>query len=132
MVLERPEPRQAMPILHIHGTLDKLVPFEGNKKGSALPFLPVEESLEPWLRVNCCCSAPAVTTVPTTMDKLNVVRKEWSGCPGSAPVVLYVVEGGGHTWPGMSLHAQFLGATTYNISANDVMWQFFQQHARAE
>jgi polyhydroxybutyrate depolymerase len=44
-------------------------------------------------------------------------------------VVLYVVENGGHTWPGMTLSPPFLGLSTNNISANEIMWEFFQKHS---
>jgi polyhydroxybutyrate depolymerase len=43
-------------------------------------------------------------------------------------VVLYVIENGGHTWPGMDKGPPFLGASTMNINANEVMWEFFQKH----
>jgi polyhydroxybutyrate depolymerase len=50
-----------------------------------------------------------------------------SGCDG-AEVVLVVIEGGGHTWPGREPRLRALGASTQDISANDMMWEFFQQH----
>jgi polyhydroxybutyrate depolymerase len=43
-------------------------------------------------------------------------------------VVLIVIEGGGHTWPGREAQARVLGKSTKNISANDVMWEFFLKH----
>jgi polyhydroxybutyrate depolymerase len=45
-------------------------------------------------------------------------------------VEIYTIEGMGHTWPGRENRLRCLGATTKNISANDAMWEFFQQHAR--
>jgi polyhydroxybutyrate depolymerase len=44
---------------------------------------------------------------------------------------LYVVEGGGHSWPGSSFDAgipDYVGATTMSISATDLIWGFFRQH----
>jgi polyhydroxybutyrate depolymerase len=132
MVLEKPMPKEPMPIIHFHGTLDSLVPFETGKKTNStmFRFLGVEESLQPWIKGNGCAAKPAVAEVAGDKDKLKIVRKEWTGCQPRGEIVLYVVEGGGHTWPGMSFHAKFLGATTFNISANDLMWEFFQKHAR--
>jgi hypothetical protein len=37
------------------------------------------------------------------------------------------VEGGGHTWPG-GTPVGFLGKTTKDLSATDMMWSFFQKH----
>ena len=46
----------------------------------------------------------------------------WNGCV--APVVLYRVEGGGHTWPG-AVGVPRLGYTTHQLSASAEMWKFF-------
>ena len=43
-----------------------------------------------------------------------------------AEVVLIVVEGGGHTWPGRK--PRFRGKSALNISANDLIWEFFEKH----
>jgi polyhydroxybutyrate depolymerase len=43
-------------------------------------------------------------------------------------VVLIVIQGGGHTWPGQQPPVGFIGKSARNISANDLMWEFFQQH----
>lgn len=131
LAFEQP-PKRPIPILHFHGTEDKLVPFLGTKKDEAafVRFPGAEASLKPWLKANGCTGEPTVTKLPTPKDKYQVVRKAWTNCQGDAEVVLYVIEGGGHTWPGMKMHAAFLGATTYNISANDIIWEFFQRHRR--
>jgi polyhydroxybutyrate depolymerase len=43
-------------------------------------------------------------------------------------VVRVVIEGGGHTWPGKKPTAAVLGRSTLSVSANDLMWAFFQKH----
>ena len=52
----------------------------------------------------------------------EVTRLAWNGCV--APVVLYRIEGGGHTWPG-AIDVPRLGKTTKQISATAEMWKFF-------
>ena len=42
-------------------------------------------------------------------------------CDEDATLELYVVEGGGHVWPGAP-------GATQEISATDLMWDFFQAH----
>lgn len=128
LALEDAEPKTPMPILHMHGTKDGLVPFDGTMKGGGpFRFPSVAETLRHWIKVNRCSATPKVTELPTTRDKLQVVRKDYRSGTEKAPVVLYVIDGGGHTWPGMQRHAAFLGATTLNLVANDVMWEFFRQ-----
>ena len=39
-----------------------------------------------------------------------------------------VIDGGGHTWPGMPPPVSWIGLSTGNISANDLMWDFFKRH----
>jgi hypothetical protein len=43
-------------------------------------------------------------------------------------VVLVETKGGGHTWPGRDPIVRFLGKSTEDISANDRMWEFFEEH----
>ena len=117
-----------MPILHIHGTRDGLVPFHGSLNGGGpFKFRSVEESVGCWFKVNGCTETAVATELPATQDRLKVIRKDYGNGKAKAPVIVYVIEGGGHTWPGMDGHAAFLGQTTHNINANDVIWEFFRQ-----
>lgn len=43
-------------------------------------------------------------------------------------MVLLVIEGGSHTWPGRPARLRYLGPLTEDISANDLMWEFFEKH----
>jgi len=106
------------------GTADTVVPFEGG-------------------RVNCC-GHPTIAAAPATMSAwaahnrcdpryhdrrigTDVRERTWSGCePGSAPV-FYIIDGGGHTWPG-SIALPGLGKTTQTIDATARIWRFFQVH----
>jgi hypothetical protein len=55
--------------------------------------------------------------------------KRYSDCGENATVDLYIVDGGGHTWPDatIDLPPGTYGPTTHEISANDLMWEFFGQ-----
>ena len=68
------------------------------------------------------------SALPMKEDKLKVIRNDYGKCKDGAEIVLYVIETGGHTWPGSNLAPAFLGPSTMNVSANDVMWEFFQKH----
>jgi polyhydroxybutyrate depolymerase len=128
MCLEKPDLKRAMPILHIHGTKDTLVPFDGTREGGGpFRFQPVDECVKQWCKVNGCSETPKTTELATTEDKLRVIRQDFRTGKEKAPVILYVVEGGGHTWPGVDRHARFLGQNTHNIIANDLLWDFFKQ-----
>jgi len=52
-------------------------------------------------------------------------------CPHNASVELYRITNGGHAWPGSTFTrsiAKVVGFTTFAISANAIMWNFFQHH----
>ena len=57
-----------------------------------------------------------------------VTRKTYGPGRDAAEVVLVLIEGAGHTWPGREPLVKFLGKATRNVSANDLMWEFFEKH----
>ncbi len=112
-----------VPVITFHGTHDEYVPFEGGGvRSSSLPVRPVEESLHDWATHNGCAEDPETTRVS---GSVRLIR--YQGCDQGATVELYVIEGGGHTWPG-AIDIPWLGATTHEISAADLMWAFFEAH----
>jgi polyhydroxybutyrate depolymerase len=55
-----------------------------------------------------------------------VTRSSYPNC--AADTVLYTIsDGGGHTWPATPDASPGNGTTTKKISANTLMWQFFQR-----
>jgi poly(3-hydroxybutyrate) depolymerase len=61
-------------------------------------------------------------------DGTKVRRKTYGPGKEGTEVVLFVIEGGGHTWPGEAPPLWFLGKSAKEISANDLMWEFFKKH----
>ena len=131
IALEKYEPKRPVPVLHIHGTKDTLVPYNGPDKKKdpvdLMKFKSVPDTIAMVLKANGCDAKAIETDIDMKEDKLKVTRKEYK-C--QADVVLYVVEGGGHTWPGVVFVPVVLGASTGNIIANDVIWDFFKKHPR--
>lgn len=130
-------PTRPVPVMHFHGTADTLAPFRGGfgvlpdgSKG-VTEFFSVEHSIAKWVAANQCPPDPRVEELPDKVsDGTSVIKKTWSGGPDGAEVVLIEVTGGGHTWPGETPVAGFLGVSTKDISANDMMWEFFTRHSR--
>jgi polyhydroxybutyrate depolymerase len=65
-------------------------------------------------------------------DQTRVRREVYGSCRDGAEVVLYAVEGGGHTWPGglQYLPARIVGRTSRDIDASELIWGFFKRFAR--
>ena len=92
-------------------------------------FKSVDHSIQNWVRANGCAANPTMVKLPDKADDgMRVTRKTWSGGKDGSEVVLIEIEGGGHTWPGMEPPVAMLGKSTKDISANDLMWDFFQKH----
>ncbi len=123
------------------GELNELVDLVGASKyggvESALAryggLIPVPEVIDFWTAHNHCSSSnPHTTDMPDIdpKDGTRVKREAW-GSTGSE-VVLYRIEGGGHTWPGGFPYASsgFAGKISQDVNASETLWQFFKTHSR--
>jgi polyhydroxybutyrate depolymerase len=112
------------PIAAFMGTDDPVVPFAGGPVHCCGSFVvpAAADSMAGWAKHNQCG--------PPKEEHLSpmVLLRVWSGCQDGADVRFYIVEGGGHTWPGTVFDIGRLGVTTKEISASDTIWAFFQAH----
>jgi len=130
IAIDESKPKRPVPVIHFHGTKDGFVPFAvatGNTP-SFMHFKGVEESVQTWVKLNGCRAQPKTDTLSKVGDEMKVTRETHGGGKHGAEVVLIIIEGGGHTWPGMEPMVGFIGKSALNISANDLMWEFFQKH----
>ena len=124
-------PPHPMPILEIQGNADPLVPYGGGhvagRGPGGYPTLSTTATIAHWASVNGCPAAPQAALLPTVIPDGTQVRTDTYGPCTGAPVVLYTVIGGGHTWPGgkQYLPVRTLGRTTHQFDASETMWQFF-------
>ncbi len=73
---------------------------------------------------NQCKGGPTNTRISPSVRRLA-----YTNCAENADVILYTIEGGGHTWPGGKHLAEWIaGRTTDEINASTVIWEFFVQH----
>lgn len=131
MGTESCSPKRPVSVIHFHGTDDKNVPVGGGRgEGiSGTNFYSVEHSLRAWIKANGCAEQPAVATIEDrAKDGTTIRRSTYGSGKDGAEVVLVEIRGGGHTWPGARIQPRYLGKATQNVSANDLMWEFFQQH----
>ncbi len=132
--LDAAQPSRPVSVIHFHGTADEFVPFDGGRGPRSLSqhrFTPVETTIRHWVESNGCRQESTVTHLPNAgADGLPILRREYPAGRGGAEVVLYTIEGGGHTWPGRTPRLTALGPSTQSISANDLMWEFFARHPR--
>jgi len=119
---------RAVPMIAFHGTADPEVPYNGGSSWvSPRPFPSTPKWAANWARRNRCGANPVESTVAR-----DVTRRTYTNCADDAAVVLYTVQGGGHSWPGGTpLPKWFVGRTTRSIDATSLMWSFFIEHPLA-
>jgi polyhydroxybutyrate depolymerase len=131
MAIAKAKPNRPVPVMHFHGTADRIVPPHGPGSGTPkfLTFKSVEETVGIWAKLNKCKEKPVVKRLEDKADDgTTVTKKTYASKEGGAEIVLIEVEGGGHTWPGVEPPLRFIGKSTKDISANDMIWEFFQRH----
>jgi len=133
LAIDQIHPTHPVPAIIFHGTADTIVPFGGRRAPDprSPQFQGVRDTVKAWVEADGCTPDPTTTTLPDTAhDGTTVKREEYGSGKDGAEVVLYTIEGGGHTWPGRQPPAAFLGKSTSDISANDLMWAFFLKHPK--
>lgn len=115
-----------VPVIAFHGTADRQAWYKGGTSWVArkLVFPSIEEWIAAIAQRNRCGPNPI-----DSMVAKDVRRREYTECAEEAPVVLYTILGGGHTWPGGGpLPEWFAGTTSNSIDASRGMWKFFLEH----
>lgn len=132
-------PPRPTSMLLMPGTDDPLVPWEGGEIG--LPgrrgvgrVVSVAETVRLWTSRCGCPATPTVAYEPDRdpADGTRVRREHYAPCRDGVEVVLYAVEGGGHTWPGgvPYLPARIIGRTSRDLDASSLIWSFLSRQTR--
>ena len=129
---ERCAATQPVSLISFQGTRDPLMPYEGGnvaiRRGRVLS---AQRSAALFAQVNGCTPPPAVTAEPDTVkDGTRVRRSVYSDCLEGREVVLYTIEGGGHTWPGGPPVGRLVGRVSRDLDATRVMLDFFDLHSQ--
>jgi polyhydroxybutyrate depolymerase len=129
-------PTDPVSVFELQGTKDPLVPFEGGgvARGNRGYVLGALESARKWAEHDGSSRAPTTGTLPDTdpRDGCRVSWQRWSGGRANSEVLLYTLEGGGHTWPGgrAVLPKAIIGNTCRDINATTAIWEFFAAHPK--
>ena len=118
---EQPAPA----VLAYMGTNDITIPFGGGHVeccgGWEVP--PADMTMAAWAAHGGCEAEPDVDDLGDGIE-----RRVWSGCgpDGEREVRYFVIDGGGHTWPGSDTEVPF-GETTQALDAAEETWRFFRR-----
>lgn len=118
MLLDDCRPARAVTVVEIHGTADRIVPFEGgtviSPRVATTTSPPAAAVAERWAQLDRCPGPPTATV------EGPVTTTEWTGCDRATSVRLVAVDGGGHTW----FAAEF-GLPNGAVDATDVLLAAF-------
>ena len=111
---EIPNPASPISVIAFHGKKDAVVYYKGG--GSLANCFPVARSIAFWAKADGCLHPPQRRSVGP-----NTTVEDYRDGKNNTEVVLYSFANGGHVWPNMQ---------NDQLSATDVMWDFFVKHPR--
>jgi polyhydroxybutyrate depolymerase len=107
-------------VIHIHGTADRLVPYNGGDSTSYVDGPPIADVNAFWRNADHCGQPVITTNAPVTTST--------AACAGNRSVVLITIEGGRHAWPGGATALERADPTSHALNATEAIWQFFAAH----
>lgn len=119
-------PKNPVSILHIHAKNDDHVLYNGGigtearDKAKVTNFQSVAATISKWVKFNGCNEKPS-----RVLEKSGAYCDLYSACKNGVRVQLCVTESGGHSWPGGEKFWKRGESNSKAISANDVIWDFF-------
>ncbi len=119
-------------LIIFHGTQDEHILYNGGAPRKTLDKKvkrvdrSVAYAVSYWVKNNGC------DPVPGKVKTGHVIRESYGGGREGAEVELYTIEGQGHAWPGGKSGLRYgnVDPPTQEISATQLMWEFFKRHPR--
>ncbi len=146
-----------VPTIHFHGTDDPCAVYDGcdgcegcvskylskmkiSSDFETMNVMSVPKFIDNWRKRNGCSSETKVT-----YKHKNATCITYQECKENAEVTLCTIKGMGHVWPGRPSYSlnicktkpngymctawkETVGKLSTDISANDMMWNFFKKH----
>ncbi|HEX4348679.1 MAG TPA: alpha/beta fold hydrolase, partial [Vicinamibacterales bacterium] len=119
-------PTHPMPLMHVHGNADPLVPYAGGSGGLPLsgrptPVFPAAADEVAAFRTKNGCPS----TSSTSFDQGNAHCDHWGPCRDASEVVFCTIDQGVHAWPG----GTGLLSETSPFDATTQIWNFLKGHS---
>jgi polyhydroxybutyrate depolymerase len=115
-------PARSVPVMHFHGTADRLNPYDGATTSAGFVFVSVEDAIGFWTEKEAC-PGPVQRT-----ESGNIQQDVYAACAQGSTIELYTIQAGEHAWPGGQAVSPQVGEPTMEISASPLIWEFFAAH----
>lgn len=103
-----------VPAMHIHGTSDGTIAYDGGTFFGVYTFNGAEATIQMWADIDSCDGAVDSTRISGTY---NIDKFYYTDCKDSTEVILYRVLGMDHTWLNIP-----------QFRATPEIWNFFARH----
>ena len=126
------KPSRPVSLVALHGTADLHVRYDGGPPlrmaDARNPRVdrPVSDAIAFWVKHNGCRQEPQA------QRRGKVLIETYGDCAAGTSVTLYTLHEEGHTWPGGTKWAFWADEPSREISATDVIWEFFQAHPKRD
>jgi polyhydroxybutyrate depolymerase len=126
------KPAAPVSLIAFHGKADQHVRFDGGAPMKTVDLRhqrvdkSVASAIDFWKKQDRC------EATPTSQKKGSVLHEAYA-CPATSTAVeLYAIDGQGHAWPGgeKGIRAGNVDLPTTEISATNLMWDFFARHPK--
>ena len=120
------KPTNQVSVLDFQGTADENVPMDGGVGKKAFDKEdrpPVQQSIDFWAMQDGC-------SVTVQAKATDLVMNDYGACDAGTAVDYYVVQGGGHAWPGGDRVSVILDKPDPSVPATQIIWDFFKQHPK--
>ncbi|HZZ27570.1 MAG TPA: PHB depolymerase family esterase [Pirellulales bacterium] len=133
------KPSEPVSVFILQGTKDPLVPYNGGLVGEGhlgdrCKVIATNETVKLWVQNNGCEPTAVEKSLPDVNpdDGCTIQQFTYGQGRNGTEVVLYKIEGGGHTWPGGPQYfPKFLiGSVCRDIDGTQVIWDFFKAHPK--
>jgi polyhydroxybutyrate depolymerase len=126
-----PEPDYPISVIVFHGKNDSRVPYDGgmptaNDTRGAFSYLSVNDSVSFFVRHNQCDAF----SQRNISESGNIIMDLYAGGLNNTEVVLYTLVNGTHSWPGGKIGMRNGDVPAMEISATDLIWEFFKDHPK--
>lgn len=125
-------PSKPVAVLIMNGTDDPLVPYNGGFvkvfKKTRGEIISTDDLIQFWKEKNACTNKEVIKPKDKYDDGTSLIIEKYTVCKTGGSLLLYKIEGGGHTWPGgkQYLGEKLIGKTSKEINACDEIWNFFK------
>ncbi len=128
-------PKTPVSVFMINGVADPLVPYHGGAVARINGHvIATRAAADLWIKADACQTVPAKGSLKkqNLADGCTVRWSKWTNGQTGNEVLLYTIDGGGHTWPGGAqyLPKAIVGRVCEDFDATEVIWDFFKDHPK--